>query len=154
MEIPFDYKELLKILNEHKVKYLVIGAYAVIYYTEPRFTKDLDILIEPSIENAKRIYEALKEFGAPLEKITADDFTKKSMVYQIGIAPVRVDILMGIKGADFNLIWKGKVKINIEGVAVNIIGLQELVKLKKLAKRDADKRDLKELKYVQKKKKK
>jgi len=93
MPIPSDYKELLKILNRHRVRYLIVGAYAVIHYTEPRYTKDLDIWVEPEIKNAKRVYEALKEFGAPLKDISVADFANKNLVYQIGVEPVRVDII-------------------------------------------------------------
>jgi predicted nucleotidyltransferase len=119
----------------------------VIYYTEPRYTKDLDVWIESSLENAQKIYMALKEFGAPLENITIEDFTNINQVYQIGIAPVRADILMGIKGMAFSTAWKKKVMVTIEGVEVNIIGFKELMVLKKHAARDVDKRDLRELKY-------
>ncbi|MFH1246133.1 MAG: nucleotidyltransferase [Candidatus Omnitrophota bacterium] len=143
----------MKILNKDKVKYVIIGAYAVSYYTEPRYTKDLDILIEPSAENAKKIYTALKEFGAPLAGITEEEFSKEGLIYQIGVAPVRVDILVGIKGVEFESIWKQRIKTTFEGLKINIAGLQELIILKKKAKRDRDKRDLKELNYVFKKRK-
>lgn len=154
MEISYDYKDLLKILNEYGVKYLIIGAYAVIYYTEPRYTKDLDILIDPSKDNAEKVYSALKEFGAPLSNITVEDFVNKNLVYQIGIAPVRVDILMGVQGVDFDSVWRSRVRTTLEGIKVNIVGLKELIELKEKTQRDMDKRDLEELKYVWKKKKK
>lgn len=152
-KIPLDYKELWKILNKHKVKYLIIGGYAVIYYTEPRYTKDLDILIEPSLRNAKKVFAALKEFGAPLGNIKVEDFTNPNLVYQIGIAPVRVDILMGIEGMDFETIWNNKEEVIIEDVKTNIIGMEDLIKIKEKIKRKIDKIDLEELKYTSKKKK-
>lgn len=151
MQIPSDYKELLNVFNKHKVKYLIIGAYAVIYYTEPRYTKDFDILIEPSLENAQKVYAALKEFGAPLEHVTVDDFTNQNLVYQMGVAPVRVDILMGLKGMDFEAAWKSRSKGALEGIKVNIIALKDLMTLKRATKRDMDKRDLQELRYKWKK---
>jgi predicted nucleotidyltransferase len=146
MLIPSDYKDLLRILNKHKVKYLMVGAYAVIYYTEPRYTKDLDIWIEPTIENAKRVYNALKEFGAPLKDITFEDFTNKNLFYQIGVAPVRVDIIMGISDLEFSKAWKSRKRANFEGIKVNIIGIDDLIKLKEKTKRDIDKVDVNILK--------
>lgn len=150
-KIPFDYKELWKILNKHKVKYLVIGAYAVIYYTEPRYTKDLDMSIEPSPTNAEKVFAALKEFGAPLGNISVEDFANPNLVYQMGVAPVRVDIIMGMQGIYFNEAWKNKKEVFIDNVKVNMIGIKDLIKLKEKANREMDRRDLKELKYSLKK---
>ena len=142
MLAPSDYKELLKILNKHKVRYLVVGAYAVIYYTEPRYTKDLDIWVEPGEENAQKVYNVLKEFGAPLRDILSQDFTNKYMVYQIGVAPVRVDILMGLGDIPFVQAWKNRKTANFEGVKVNIIGIHELIIAKAKARRRVDKTDI------------
>lgn len=142
-----DYKELLRILNKHKVRYLVIGAYAVIYYTEPRYTKDLDIWVDPEGRNAQKIYEALKEFGAPLTNITPADFTKKKTIYQIGVAPVRVDILMGLPGLEFGRAWDHRVRTLYDEVRISIIGLKELIKSKKKAERPSDMIDITQLQY-------
>ena len=95
-----DFKDLLNIFNAYHVRYLIIGGYAVMKYTEPRYTKDLDIWVNPSIENAGKVYIALKNFGAPLNNISLDDFTDPDLIYQIGIAPNRSDMLMGIAGMD------------------------------------------------------
>lgn len=145
MLIPSDYKDLLKILNKHRVKYLLVGAYAVIYYSEPRYTKDIDIWIEPEIKNAQKAYNALKEFGAPLTDITVDNFINKNLVYQMGIAPVRADIIMGIGGIDFNNAWKNREVAVFEGVKVNIIGKKELIESKKKANRESDRGDLRRI---------
>lgn len=142
-----DYKELLRILNKHKVRYLVIGAYAVIYYTEPRYTKDLDIWVDPEEQNAQKTYEALKEFGAPLTNIAPADFTKKKTIYQIGVAPVRVDILMGLPGLGFSRAWDHRVMTVYDEVRVSIIGLEELIKSKKKAGRPSDMIDITQLQY-------
>jgi hypothetical protein len=145
MPIPSDYKELLNILNKHRVQYLIVGAYAVIHYTEPRYTKDLDIWIEPEIGNAKRAYTALKKFGAPLKGISPNNFVNKNLVYQIGVAPVRVDIIMGIPGIEFIQAWKYRKVAVFDNIRVNIIGINELIKSKKKAKRKADLIDLESL---------
>ena len=100
-----DFKELLRIFAEEKVKYLIIGGYAVAKHSEPRYTKDLDIWISSSRENAERVFHALKEFGAPLDNIEIEDFTRSTLVFQMGIEPVRIDILMGLKELDFDECW-------------------------------------------------
>ena len=82
-----DFKDLLNLLKKHKVKYLVIGGYAVMKYTEPRFTKDLDLFVSVEPKNAKAVYAALKEFGAPLTNLTENDFMQQGYFYQMGAAP-------------------------------------------------------------------
>jgi len=142
MLIPSDYKELLSTLNRCGVKYLIVGAYAVIYYTEPRYTKDLDIWVNPEMENAEKVYEALKQFGAPLKGVTPSDFTTPPLVYQTGVDPVRVDILMGICGLDFDTAWKRRKRVVFEGVDGSVIGIEELIRSKKKANRPMDLVDL------------
>src|ERR1017187_6595989 len=89
-----DFEELLSIFNENGVRYLIVGGHAVMLYTEPRYTKDLDVWIDASAENAERVYRSLVAFGAPLAGLTAKDFAEEGSFYQMGIPPVRVDILM------------------------------------------------------------
>jgi len=97
------YKELLQLLNEFQVEYLIVGGFAVMKYGEPRYTKGLDIWVNNSAQNSRRVVRALKKFGAPLDHdgITPETFTERQVVYQIGIAPVRVDILTEITGVKF-----------------------------------------------------
>jgi len=140
-----DYKDLFRILNEEQVDYLVVGAHAVIYYTEPRFTKDIDILVRPTRENAEKMWAALKRFGAPLRGITVDDFTKEDLVYQVGIAPNRVDILMGLGGVGFDEAWKGRERTGYDGIPIFIIGRKELIKAKQISGRPQDLLDVKRL---------
>jgi hypothetical protein len=91
----------LNALNGCGAKYLVVGGYAVMLYTEPRYTKDLDIWIEATPDNAARVFRALAEFGAPLTGIRAEEFSAPDLVYQLGMPPARVDILTSITGVDF-----------------------------------------------------
>ena len=149
MSVNTDFQDLLRAFNDHGIRYLIVGAYAVMYYTEPRFTKDLDIWVEPSLENARKVWAALAEFGAPLEQVTLNDFLNKELVYQIGIAPNRVDIMMGIKGVHFQTAWESRVISSYEKIPVNIIGLNDLIRAKKKAGRDQDRIDLKRLLSVQ-----
>ncbi len=145
MDISLDYRDLLRILNKHKVKYLVIGAYAVAFYTEPRYTKDLDIWVSNDRANAKRLHKALADFGAPLKGVSAEDFANKKMIYQIGVAPVRIDILMDASGIKFENAWKNRKKSKYGGVSINILGIKELIYSKKKAGREQDVSDIKKL---------
>src|SRR2546426_6691190 len=111
-----DYKELLEVLNEFAVRYLIVGGHAVMKYTEPRLTKDLDLWIATDAKNAELIYRALARFGAPLGGYTPADFTQEETWFQIGVAPVRVDILMSIPGASFEAAWDRRVQGEFLGV--------------------------------------
>ena len=100
-----NFRDLLKLFGEFGVRYLIAGGYAVMRYTEPRYTKDLDVWIEASLDNAERVYRALAAFGAPLQGITRSDFETEGPFYQMGRPPVRVDILTSIDGVDFSGAW-------------------------------------------------
>ncbi len=96
-----DFKDLLFVLNAHKVKYLVVGGQAVIIHAQPRATKDLDFLIQPAPRNGAALFKALQEFGAPLDDLTAADFIEKGTFFTMGVPPVAIDILPKIKGVSF-----------------------------------------------------
>lgn len=145
MDISSDYRDLFKVLNAHKVKYLVIGAYAVAFYSEPRYTKDIDIWVSNDAVNAKRLYEALLDFGAPLKGVSIKDFTNKKTIYQIGVAPVRIDILLSASGIDFKKAWGNRKRTRYGGVPINMLGLKELIYSKKKAGREHDIMDMKKL---------
>ena len=140
------YKELLQLLNEFEVEYLIVGGFAVMKYGEPRYTKDLDVWVHNSRQNSLRLVEALKKFGAPLahDAITAETFAKKQVVYQIGVAPVRIDILTEITGVEFSNAWKKRVASTFFGVPVHFISLDDLVTNKKALGRSSDLKDLKQ----------
>lgn len=147
-----DYEELLKLLNKHKVKYCIVGAYATAFYSKPRYTKDLDILVEPSQENGGRIIAALDDFGFGSLKLTANDFCEEKQIIQLGFEPVRIDLLTSIKGCSFAEVWKNK-KRGIYGKAkVYFIGLDELMKNKRKSGRKQDQADLDLLKKFKRKK--
>ncbi len=145
MKLNSDFKELLSILNEAQARYLVVGGYAVIEYTEPRYTKDLDIWISADRENAERVYTALKKFGAPLTDITVDDFTNPDVVYHMGRPPARVDVLMGLKGLDFEASWKNRIESAYADVPTQFISPQDLIVNKRLAGRPQDLMDVENL---------
>ena len=141
-----DFKELLKIFADNQVKYLIIGGYAVAKHAEPRYTKDLDIWISNSRENAEQVFQSLKEFTAPLTDITVEDFTIPTLVFQIGIEPSRIDILMGLKELDFDECWKRRATSVIGDLELHFISLDDLIFNKTLAGRPQDLRDVEILK--------
>lgn len=133
-----DFNELLKAFNHYRVKYLVIGGHAVMKYTEPRYTKDLDIWVKADMENARAVFDALKAFGAPLAGMTKDDFAHEGHFYQIGVAPVRIDILMSIKGVEFDDAWANRVESDVGDAEAFIISKNDLIKSKRAAGRPQD----------------
>ena len=140
-----DFKELLSLLEKHKVRYLVVGGYAVMKYTEPRFTKDLDLWTSTDKENSKAVYAALKEFGAPLKGLSPADFTQEGYFYQMGNPPFRLDVMMSIPGVTFETAWSNREKVQVEGLAIPFISKADLIKAKEAGGRPQDLIDAKEL---------
>lgn len=150
MDICPDYEDLFKTLNTHGIKYLVVGAHAVIHYTEPRYTKDVDVWVIPEMNHSHKVFSALKDFGAPLKDITLEDFQNKSMILQIGVAPVRIDILLDVPGVSFQKAWENRKKTKYGGTPIHILSLEDLMKTKKKAARPQDFLDLQKLRNIQK----
>ena len=119
------FKELLSVLDRCGAKYLVVGGYAVMLYTEPRYTKDLDIWVEASPENALLVFKALAEFGAPLAGIHAEDFTTPDLIYQLGVAPSRIDVLTSISGVSFEDAWTRRKEADFGDVLALFISLED-----------------------------
>jgi hypothetical protein len=143
MRIEKDYEELLRLFNKNKVKYCIIGAYAVAFHVTPRYTKDIDILVEPNMKNAKKIVKSLNEFGFENLGLKEDDFVKKGKIIQLGYEPVRIDLITSIKGCSFKKIWDNKIKGIYGKEKVHFIGINELIKSKEKSNRVQDKADLK-----------
>lgn len=142
MKVEKDYEELLRLFNRNKVRYCIIGAYAVAFYAKPRYTKDLDLLVEPDIKNSKRIIKALNEFGFESLKLSEKDFSQKGKIIQLGYEPVRIDIITSIQGCSFKQVWKNRTFGIYGKEKVFFIGINELIKNKKISKRKQDKVDL------------
>lgn len=138
MFVNSDFSDLLNLFKANNVKYMVIGGYAVVQYTEPRFTKDLDLWISTHPKNADAVFNALKEFGAPLEGMSPKDFSEEGYFYQMGVPPVRVDILMGIPGVQFDEAWERRVEVQFDDVSVTIISREDLIQAKRAAGRPQD----------------
>src|SRR4030042_5417839 len=144
-----DLRELLNLFEKHKIRYLVVGAYAVMKYSEPRFTKDLDLWIATDTENAVSVYAALKEFGAPLSNLTSDDFTHQDYFYQMGIPPLRVDIMMSIPGVEFEEAWKNREVVELDNLKIPFISRSDLIRAKAASGRPQDKIDIDRLKEAE-----
>ncbi len=136
-----DYKEMLQILLNNEVKFLVVGAYAMGAYGYPRATGDFDIWVEASPDNSQKIYNSLFEFGAPLSDITKDTFTKRGVIFQIGVAPRRIDIITHIDGVNFQDAYKTRENIEIENLSIPFISKENLIKNKVSTGREKDKLD-------------
>lgn len=133
-----EFKELLNLLANNNCRYLIVGGYAVMKYSEPRFTKDLDLLIATDSANANAIYKTLREFGAPLKGLTEKDFTQPGHFYKMGRPPLRVDILMSIPGVDFQTAWERRETQSVDGVNMHFIAKTDLIAAKKAAGRPQD----------------
>ncbi len=138
MFVNSDFSDLLRIFNDNNVRYLVIGGYAVVQYAEPRYTKDLDVWISTDSKNAESVYKALVEFGAPISELAVKDFSEEGYFFQMGVPPVRVDVLMGIPGVQFEDCWKRHVEINFDGLKVNFISKEDLIVAKHASGRPQD----------------
>jgi len=148
-----DFKELLSVLNAHRVKYLVIGAYAVSIHAQPRATKDLDILVKADAENAAAVFAALARFGAPLEGLTPADFAEPGPFFRMGREPVGVDILTTIPGVEFDEAWPRRIEAIVDsasGLKASFISRQDLIAAKLAAGRPQDLADVDAIRKAQK----
>ena len=140
-----DYVEMLAALSAADAEYLVVGAHALSMHGRPRATGDLDLWVRPTPSNAARVWVALERFGAPLDDLTRDDLASEDLVYQIGVAPDRIDILTTVTGLTFDEAWTSRATLTLDGVAVPVIGRECLIKNKKALGRPRDLADVAEL---------
>lgn len=145
MDVCRDYEDLFKVLNTYRIKYLLVGGQAVIFYSRPRYTKDMDVWIPSDLNKPQTVYAALKEFGAPMTDITLQDFEDPKMILQIGVPPVRIDIMMSVPGLSSKVAWENKEKTFYGKTPIYLVGFNELIKEKKTADRPQDKLDVETL---------
>ena len=146
MRVEKDYEDLLQLFNKHNVEYCIIGSFAVAFHATPRYTKDIDILVNPTTSNAENIVKALNDFGFPSLNLNIDDFNTEGKIIQLGFEPVRIDILTSISGLSFKQIWKNKVSGTYGYEQVYFIGKNDLIMSKLHANRAQDKADIEILK--------
>jgi hypothetical protein len=142
VKINSDFKDLLQSLNAAGVRYLIVEGYAVMAYTEPRYTKDLDVWIESTDANAEALFRALASFGAPTKDVSPKDFTEPNVSFQIGVAPVRIDIMTSVPGLDFSDSWKQRLVMDFGGEPVPVICRSDVIRAKREAGRLSDKKDI------------
>jgi hypothetical protein len=142
MEVQKDFKHLLESFNNHDVAYAIVGAYALAFHGYPRYTGDLDIVVKPDSANAKKIIAALKEFGFESLNLAIDDFTSPGKVVQLGVPPIRIDILTSLTGVTWKRISAHKQKGKFGDMVTYFIGKNEFVANKKALGRHKDLADI------------
>ena len=152
MNVPKDYKEFIELLNQAKVKYVIVGGYALAFHNMPRFTGDIDFFIEISADNASRIVETIDKFGFKNIGITQNDFLLKDNIIQLGYPPLRIDIITTLDGVSFKQVWKNKIKGFFGNQEIHVISKPDLIKNKTASGRKQDLLDLELLKKAKKKK--
>lgn len=145
METQQDFKELLALFNEHRVEYVIVGGYALAFHGIPRFTGDLDVFVNPSPENALRILKALDAFGFASVGLTAEDFVRPDHIVQLGVPPVRIDMLTSLSGVSWEEVFEGRVAGSYGDVPVYFIGLEQFVANKRVLGRKKDLADIESL---------
>lgn len=143
-----DYSDMLKALENCEVEFLLVGAYAVASYGYTRATGDLDLWVNPTQQNAAKVWKALEQFGAPRSRVTVEDFSSADWVFQIGAEPMRIDILTGVDALEFDSAMKRSTKVKLGDFTIPAICLEDLIKNKIQTGRPKDKLDVSELNRI------
>jgi predicted nucleotidyltransferase len=135
-----DFRDLLVVFADTGVEFVIVGAYALALHGAPRASGDIDLFIRATPDNAERVFAALARFGAPLEAagISAVDFARPALVYQIGLPPRRIDVLTEISGVSFDEVWESRLTVDVEGRSIGFIGRAAFLKNKRAAGRPQD----------------
>ena len=142
MEAQQDFKELLELFNKHNVEYVIVGGYALAFHGAPRYTGDIDLVIKPDQENAQKVLKALKDFGFGVADLAINDFSSPGKVVQLGVPPVRIDIITSLTGLTWEQIAANRIKGTYGDVSVYYIGKQEFIANKKAISRHKDLADI------------
>jgi len=145
-----DYRDMLHVLSEEKVRFILVGAYALAAHGYPRATMDIDIWVMPSPQNADALLRALSRFGAPLHNLTKEDLLKEGTIFQIGVAPRRIDIITTASGLQFETAYQNSIPVNIEGIEVRIPSIDDLILNKRAIGRTKDLADAEALESLKK----
>lgn len=137
-----DFRDLLAEFNDHGVEFIVVGAHALAAHGCVRATKDLDVWMKPELENAKRAIAALRKFGAPLHDLTEIDLSSPGTTFQIGLPPLRIDILTAITGVEFEEAWSGRIQTMFADQPVAVLSKEHLLKNKRASGRKQDLADV------------
>jgi predicted nucleotidyltransferase len=150
MTLDKDFEDFVVLLNKHGIDYMIVGGYALAFHGKPRHTGDLDIWIDISDNNAQKMLDAIVEFGMGSLGMKKEDFLQKGIITQIGYPPLRIDILNEIDGVNFKEAYPNKLIIDVDGLLVNYIGLDDLIKNKQVSGRHQDISDVNELNKLKK----
>jgi len=145
VNLPPDFKEFLKLLNDHEVEYLLVGGYAVAYHGYPRATADMDIWVAIHPPNVQRLVDAIREFGFDMPELSPEVFLKEDQVIRMGVPPIRIEVVTSASGVDFEACYAARVVDELDGVTVTVINLEHLKINKKAAGRHRDLDDLEHL---------
>jgi hypothetical protein len=140
-----DFVELLAAFNAQSVEYLVVGAHALAAHGHVRATKDLDVWVKPNVQNGARVLRALAEFGAPLQDLTVEDLARPGLIFQMGVEPVRIDVITRIDGVEFDEAWPDRIVARLGGENVPVLSRAHLIANKKAAGRLQDLADVERL---------
>jgi hypothetical protein len=133
-----NFVEMLRELSATGADFLIVGGHALSVHGYVRATMDFDIWVRPASENARRVYQAVIRFGAPLNGLTVDDLTTPGLIYQIGVKPERIDILTTLSGVDFETAWERRIQAVVDGASYNVIGREDLIANKRASGRPID----------------
>ena len=142
MNLAQDFKEFIELLNAYSVRYLLVGGYALSFFSRPKLTQDIDFWIDPEAENAEKVLKVLEEFGFGQLDITMKDLSKPGQIIQLGNAPLRIDLLTAIDGVNFTEAYRNKVNSRFLGIDIDIISRSDLIKNKQSSGRKKDLADL------------
>ena len=145
MEVQPDFKELLELFNSHNVDFIIVGGYALAFHGAPRFTGDIDVLVKPTFENSQKIMSALAEFGFGDVGLSAEDFQVEGQVIQLGVPPVRIDLITSITGVSTDTAFAQCVPGKYGEVSVNFISRLDFIENKRASGRKRDLSDLEDL---------
>jgi len=140
-----DFLDLLRAFVDRDVRFLIVGAYALAVHGRPRATGDLDVWVDPTPDNASKIVQALAEFGAPAGQVSADDFSRPGIVFQMGLPPCRIDVLTELSGLTFTQAWPGRIQAAFGPITVNVIGRDAFIANKRATGRARDLGDIESL---------
>jgi hypothetical protein len=145
MRLNSDFRDLLFEFNAAEVRYLVVGAYAVIFHAQPRYTKDLDVWVEPTEANAQKVFAALGKFGAVLDGVSAQDFARAGLTFQMGVPPNRIDVLTEIAAVTFADAWETRIDARYADQRIWVLGREHLLANKRAVGRPQDLLDIEKI---------
>ena len=140
-----DFKELLQAFSEHDVEYMIVGGYAAIHYSQPRYTKDLDLWVRPTLDNARKVAKAFAQFGLPMHDFTLSDLADTGFQFYIGVEPIAFDFLTSIKGLEFGKAWPNRQQSDQDGTPIWYLGKDDLIAAKRACARPQDLSDIDEI---------